>query len=252
MTRLRGSLAVIGLLACLPAGAQDAADELSAAAESSQATRRATQEELDDWAAERAALKQRWDVARAQVDYLEERVALERERLLSLEAAGDELERRLAESRRLESSLEDTLLGVLGRLDRAVARDLPFLPEERAVRLATVRRELGDAAATPADKLRRVLEALLIETRYGGALELNQDRITVDGAEFTCDLLHVGRLGLYWLTPDEKRGGMWDPAAARFVELTGDELESVRRAVQMAARRRAVGVQTLPLGRVGS
>ena len=40
---------------------------------------------------------------------------------------------------------------------------------------------VGDPAADSADKLRRTLEAVLIEARYGGALELYQDRITVAG-----------------------------------------------------------------------
>ena len=156
------------------------------------------------------------------------------------------------ESRLLEASLEDTLLGVLRRLDRAVAQDPPFLELERTHRLSTVRRELGDPAATPADKLRRVLEALLIETGYGGIMELHQERISVGGEELTCELLNVGRLALFWLTPDEKRGGVWNPATRAYEELDGGELESVRRAAQMASRRRAVGVQKLPLGRVGS
>lgn len=231
---------------------ENQADQVSGVASESQTTRRGSQQELDQWAGDRASLKTRWDNAQAQVEYLEERAQLERDRLAALTAAGDELARRLDESQRLEASLEDSLLSILGRLDVAVAGDLPFLADERNGRLRTVRRELGDPAATPADKLRRVLEALLIETRYGGAMEVYQQRINVADEELTCDLLYVGRLGLFWLTPDELRGGSWNPAESRFIELEGGELESARRAVQMATRRRAVGVQNLPLGRVGS
>ncbi len=60
----------------------------------------------------------------------------------------------------------------------------------------------------------------------------------------------VGRLGLFWLTPDMSRGGAWDPAAAAFVPLGGEALDSIRRAVEMATRRRPVGVLPLPLGTV--
>ena len=252
---------------------QNPADRVVEVAQDAQQTRQQTQDRLDDWAAERAALQQRWEAAEAQVAYLEQRAQLERDRLAALEAAGDELARRLDESQRLEASLEDTLLAVLGRLERAVAHDLPFLPDERSRRLETVRRELGDPAASPADKLRRVLEAVLIETRYGGALEVYQDRITLGGQageatgeatgdaagdatggdeELSVDVLTVGRLGLFWLTPDMRRGGRWDPAGQAYVELDGDALEAIRRAVEMATRRRPVGVQELPLGKVGS
>jgi hypothetical protein len=227
-----------------------AAARLAAAANEVLETERATQERLDDWAAERTALQARWDAAQAQVRYLEERTALQRGRVEALEAAGRELARRLEESQRLETSLEDTLLAILGRLEEAVERDLPFLEQERARRMTTVRRELGDPAASAADKLRRVLEAVLIEARYGGAFEIYQERIAVGAEELTSDLLYVGRLGLFWLTPDAARGGMWDPAAAAFIELQGRELDAVRRAVEMASRRRPAGVQALPLGRV--
>jgi hypothetical protein len=252
MRILCASLALMVLVATPLVADEDPVRQVSDTADASQATRLATQASLDDWAAERASLKQRWEAADTQVDYLDERVALERERLTALVESGDELARRLEESERLEASLEDTLLTILRRLDVAVARDLPFLRDERATRLSSVRRELSDPAASPADKLRRVLEALLIETSYGGALEVYQDRIDVDGEALTCDLLFVGRLGLFWLTPDETRGGAWDPATARFETLDGGDLAAVRRAVQMATRRRAVGVQPLPLGRLGS
>lgn len=230
--------------------APDPATRVTEIATAALETERATQERLDDWAAERTDLLARWDAAQAQVGYLEERTALQRQRVEALEAAGSELARRLEESLRLETSLEDTLLAILGRLEAAVELDLPFLPEERSRRLTTVRRELGDPTATAADKLRRVLEAVLIEARYGGAFEVYQDRIRVGAEELTSDLLYVGRLGLFWLTPDAERGGAWDPAASAFVELSGRELDAVRRASEMANRRRAAGVQALPLGRI--
>jgi len=247
-----GALALALLIIATGTSAQDPVDQITQVADQSQDTRRTTQQELDDWAAERASLRSRWDAAAAQVAYLEERAQLERDRLAALEDAGDELARRLEESQRLEASLEDTLLSILGRLDRAVERDLPFLEDERSDRLTGVRRSIGDPAASPADKLRRVLEALLIEARYGGALEVSQDRITVAGEELLCDLLMVGRLAYFWLTPDESRGGAWNPATSTFEELDGAELNAVRRAVLMATRRLPVGVQPLPLGKVGS
>ncbi len=226
------------------------AEQAEQAATEAVQTRAAAQQDLDDWAAERAELQARWDAAAAQVEYLDQRAALERERVAALEAAGQELARRLEESRRLEASLEDTLLVILGDLEDLVAHDLPFLPQERAERLQRVRRELSDPAATPADKLRRTLEAVLIEARYGGTLEVSQDRITVGGEELTCDLLMVGRLGLFWLTPDRARGGAWDPAQQAFTERDGEALDSIRRAVDMATRRRPAGVLPLPLGTV--
>ncbi len=247
-TFVRGAMLVL-LLTAGTAQAQSAADEVTETTTQALETRQSSQAQLDEWAAERAALKTRWDVAKAQVTYLEQRAALERERVLALEAAGDELARRLEESQRLEASLEDNLLVILGRLEEAVADDLPFLAAEREQRLTSVRGELSDPGASASDKLRRVLEALLIEARYGGVFEVYQGRIEVAGEELTSDLLHVGRLGLFWLTPDQARGGTWDPETRAFIELEGRDLDALLRAGEMATRRRPVGVLGLPLGR---
>ena len=85
---------------------------------------------------------------------------MERQRAEQIEAAADELARRLEESRRLEASLEDTLLVILRRLDAAVAVDLPFLPAERAERLASVLERIDE---TRAEAVRlRYLEGLSV------------------------------------------------------------------------------------------
>jgi len=249
------SNSLLVLLVCqvaIPAaiGQDDPARAVEAVAAEALATRVTTQEHLDGWAAERADLQTRWDAARAQVAYLQERVALQRERTEALERSGDDLARRLTESQRLASCIEDTLRVILRDLARVVAHDLPFLPTERARRLDRVRRELDDPGITQADKLRRVFEAVQIEASYGGALEVYQDGIVVDGEPLTCDLLMIGRLALFWLTPDQRRGGVWDPATAAYRTVSGKSLESIRLAMEMATRRRLAGVLDLPLGSV--
>jgi len=249
---VRSGIVLVLALGAVALGArgQDPARRIQETAGEALATRQRTQDQLDRWATERADLEARWRTAAGQVAYLEERVRVARERTATVEAAAAELDRRLAEVARLEASLDDSLLAILGRLETAVAADLPFLPQERRDRLAAVRHELGDPAAPAAEKLRRLLEALLIEAGYGGALEVVQDRIAVDGETLTCDLLQVGRLGLFWLTPDGSRGGGWDSARGAFVELEGRALDAVRRAAEVAGRRRPAGVLALPLGRV--
>ena len=56
---------------------------------------------------------------------------------------------------------------MLRRLEESVARDLPFLTEERSLRLASLRQELVRPDIAGAEKLRRLLEALQIEAQYG-------------------------------------------------------------------------------------
>ncbi len=60
--------------------------------------------------------------------------------------------------------LEPYLDEVYSRLEQSVNSDLPFLREERALRLKALRDVLDDHTADLGEKLRRTLEAVQIET----------------------------------------------------------------------------------------
>ena len=252
-------VAVLLILAALAGGkrtvfAQDdraaAADSARAALQSAIDTRQSTQEQQDAWAAARDELTARYRALQASVTWLEEQRDAEGARLVAYDERIAELERRLAESDRLQESLEDTLRCVLDRLETAVARDLPFLLEERATRLRTVRSELARPEIPAADKLRRVLEALQIETQYGGSVAVERHRIVASGDTLHADVLRLGRVALFWRTPDGRRVGTYDEAAGAWVELPGSRHRGVERAMEMAQRLRPVEVVGLPVGRV--
>lgn len=232
-----------------PAAAQTAA-QVDQTVDAAIEARQAAQRELDRWESERADLVARYRTAQANGAYLQERCDIERASLAALEERIDELQRRIGESARLESSLEDTLRTLLRRLDESVAHSLPFLPEERSSRLAALRRELVDPEVTGAEKLRRLLEALQIEAQYGGTVEVYQDRITVGGEPIHADILRLGRLALFWLTPDGRRAGRYDEAAGQWVELPSKYRRALQRTVEMVTRLRPADLVELPIGRV--
>lgn len=252
---LRLFLAVVLLTGFLlaPAAGQDPADDARRTREdvdASVATDQATQEQVEEWAAERSALQARHRQLETDLAFLERRVARERTTAEALAAKVAEYERRLVESERLTESLEDTLSVLVERLAEVVADDLPFLPVERRDRLALLERELGNPDTPAADKLRRVLEAYQVEAGYGGTVEVATATVTVQGEEIRADVLRLGRLALFWTTPDHSRVGAWDPAAGDWQELGGGERRAVLRAMDMAARLRPVEVLGLPVGRI--
>jgi predicted RNase H-like nuclease (RuvC/YqgF family) len=213
-------------------------------------TDQAAQEGVEAWAAERSALQARYRQLENDLGFLERRVARERTTTEALAAKVAEYERRLVESERLTESLEDTLSVLVERLADAVADDLPFLPAERRNRLELLERELGSPDTPAAEKLRRVLEAYQVEAGYGGTVEIDTATLTIQGEEVRADVLRVGRLALFWATPDRSRVGVWDPAAGEWTELGGGESRAVLRAMDMAARLRPVEVIGLPVGRI--
>ncbi|MEJ2721215.1 MAG: DUF3450 domain-containing protein [bacterium] len=167
-----------------------------------------------------------------------------------LDAGIAELERRLEESRRLEHSLQDTLIVVLDRLQDWVGRDLPFLVEERAARIAGLREMIVRPDVEGSEKLRRVLEALQVEAGYGATVEVNQQRITVSNEELFVDVLRLGRVSLFWRTPDGSKVGEFDRASGRWAELPSKYGRSIQYTMEMATRMRPVEVIDLPLGRI--
>ncbi len=241
------SLATASALA--PGWAQEAETVRSTVGEALE-MRRETQQRREAWEEERQALEGRYRTARSDLAYLDQRLEVLQERLAALEDRNRELARRIEESARLEASLQDTMTAALERLGQRVRADLPFLPDERARRLEDLSRELTSPTGTGAEKLRRLFEGLHIEAQYGHTLEVYQQRITVDGQPLHTDVLRLGRLALFWLTPDGDRAGWYDPGEGAWQPLPTRYRRAVREAYEMAARMRPAGVVELPIGEV--
>ena len=209
-----------------------------------------TQTGLDDWSAERQALDIRYKTAKANLAYVKERLARQTERAAALDGKVAELDRRLTESARLNEVIQDTLNVLLGQLEEVVATDLPFLADEREGRLANLRHAMASPDLDPAEKLRFLLEALLIEAQYGETVAVEPATIVVADRGIHADILRIGRLTMYWRSPDGSRVGTWDPAAAAWVELPGRYNRVISRAMEMASRMRPTELVSLPLGRI--
>ena len=209
-----------------------------------------TQQKLDDWSSERDMLEARYRAAQVNVFYLKDRLEVAEAQARSLDGKVAELERRLAESGRLQASINDTLRTVFQRLEKVVAADQPFLAQERRDRMDNLRTLLAQADVAPAEKLRRLLEALLIEAKYGETVEVTRESIELGGEDVFVDLLRIGRLSLFWQTPDKERTGTYDPVSARYVELPESERREITRAMEMASNMRPVELMPLPLGRI--
>lgn len=239
-------------LAATPVPAQNpgSGQEIRNTVDGTVTTRLDTQQQQDRWADEKAELTRRYRAAQASVAWLGERKAADTARAEALEGVIAELERRLAEADRLEGSIQDTLTALLGRLDASVGRGLPFLAEERRLRLQLVAGELARPDVESGEKLRRLLEAMQIEAGFASSIEVYQDQINVDGQDLYADILRLGRLALFWRTPDDQRVGHFDQAAGRWTGLPDREKRNIIQAMEMATRMRPFAVIELPLGRI--
>jgi hypothetical protein len=244
------TLVLTACLALVPAAVTAQESNLKATVDSTVAIHAQTQRQQDDWASERAELSNRYRNLDASLSYLSAKREATAARLAALAARRGELERSIAESARLQAGLQDTLLVVMRKLEAAVAADLPFLAAEREARLSSLRQELMRPEVAGAEKLRRLLEALVVEAEYGGSIEVYQEPIVVGGETIHADLLRIGRISAFWRTADGERVGEFDRASRQWVELPGKYNRDIATAMEMAARLRPIQIVELPLGRI--
>jgi hypothetical protein len=178
-----------------------------------------------------------------------------------LEAYNQQLERlvatqnvELADYERQFQEIETTkrqilplIIRMLEVLDEFVAIDMPFLPEERSLRIGELRKLMERPDVLTSEKYRRVTEAYQIELDYGHTIEAYEGEIEVDGETRTVAFLRYGRLGLYYMTLDGLTIGHWDTEQDRWVELDAEYRSSLDRALRIARKQLPPDLTRLPV-----
>lgn len=139
------------------------------------------------------------------------------------------------------------ILRMLEVLDEFVELDMPFLPEERAMRVEQLGELMGRPDVPTSEKYRRVTEAYQIELEYGHTIEGYEGEIEVDGNTRTVAFLRYGRLGLYYQTLDGVEIGYWDKSQDRWVELDSEYRQSLDRAMRIARKQLPPDLTRLPV-----
>lgn len=102
---------------------------------------------------------------------------------------------------------------MVATLEQFVKLDLPFLPDERATRVAALKDTMQRADVSISEKYRRIVEAYQIETEYGRTIEAYQGKVE----DKTVDFLRAGRVALLYQTLDGKETGYWDSKKQKWV-----------------------------------
>lgn len=139
------------------------------------------------------------------------------------------------------------MLRMVGALEQFVTLDAPFLPQERADRLAFVQEAIDRVDVAVPEKFRQVLEAYLVELEYGRTIEAYTGIATIDDRELEVDFLRIGRIGLFYQTLDGARSGRWDAASGSWQALPAADRNPIRDAIKVARKLSAPDLLTLPL-----
>jgi len=164
------------------------------------------------------------------------------------EAELTSLERQISEIERTERGVLPLMSRMLDNLEQFTALDTPFLPKERAARIALLRDMMTRADVTISEKFRRVLEAYQVEVDYGRNIEAYRGE--QQGVSY--DFLRVGRVALYRLSNDGQQAWLWSREQQNWLPLEEGYLRDLRKAFKVARQTAAPELLKLPLPAVNA
>jgi len=196
-------------------------------------------DDTDRLTAEYRIVLQRIDALRVYNHQVSELIASQEEEMTSLRRQIDDVEL-------VGREVTPLMLGMLDSIENFVELDVPFLPEERADRMADLHDVMVRSDVTDAERYRRIVEAYQIENEFGRTIEAYQGELDLDGKTRQVDYLRVGRVGFYYQTLDGSETGVWDQKNRAWMDAS-KTMGGVRLGIRMANKQTAPDLLRLPL-----
>ena len=156
-------------------------------------------------------------------------------------------QQQLAQLQETEAAVMPQMRRMVEVLAEFIAADVPFLPVERADRLSALQALLPRADVSMAEKYRRILEAYQIESDYGYSLEAWRGELGADEAQRSVEFLRVGRVMLYYQTPDGHESGYWNAQAQQWETLDNSVRRPLQKAIAIARQQKTADWLELPV-----
>jgi len=147
----------------------------------------------------------------------------------------------------IERQITPLMMRMITGLEQFVSLDIPFLQDERAKRLVSLKAMMDRADITSSEKFRRVLEAYQVEVDYGRTIEAYTALLDVNGKEREVDFLRIGRLELIYLTRDGKQAGSYNTETKTFETLPDSTISQINKGLRIARKQLAPDMLTLPV-----
>lgn len=181
-----------------------------------------------------------------------------------LRAYNIQKEREVADQRRqiatLTSSIERATMidrqilplisNMINTLEVFVKNDKPFKLEERMDAITFLQDNLDDSNISTSEKFRLAFEAYQAENNYGREMGFQDGDITLNGVNLSGKLLNVGRVALFFQTPDKSTTAHWNPTSGdsgAWEELDSSYASGVAQALKIAEGQVAPDLVRLPL-----
>jgi hypothetical protein len=139
------------------------------------------------------------------------------------------------------------MLRMIAALEAFVKLDVPFLIQERTLRLESLQEMMVRSDVTNAEKYRRIMEAYQIENEYGRTIEAYRSTIEREGRESKVDFLRFGRIALVYQSLDGSEAGVWDQETRDWLPLDAGYRTAIRQGLRIARKQAAPDLIRLPL-----
>jgi len=156
------------------------------------------------------------------------------------------INQQITEIERTNREIYPLMQRMVETMEQFIALDVPFLKEERAKRVATLKETLVRADVSTAEKYRRILEAYTIEMEYGRTIEAYEGSLGEGEEARTVNFVRLGRSALMYQTLDGGETGYWNADEKKFVEDNGYE-DDVTHALRVARKQTAPDLVVAPI-----
>lgn len=218
----------------------EAAAEINQSAEQSQVKINQISEQIEDKLQQFKTINKETDGLRVYNEQLRKQIASQQQEMRDLNSAIDEVSV-------VERQITPLMLSMIEGLEQFIALDVPFLPQERAQRVADLKIMMDRADVAPSEKFRRVMEAYQVEMDYGRTLEAYAGLHTIDGQERNVDFLRIGRTALIYQTRDASLQGSWNKKTGKWEALSSSYRTQVTKGLRMAKKQMAPDLLMLPV-----
>lgn len=218
----------------------DSAKQINESAASSQEKVNAYSEQVDSKLQTFKTINKETDGLRVYNTQLDKQIASQVEEMVALNKSIDEVSV-------IERQITPLMMRMIDGLEQFVELDVPFLPEERAERIASLRDMMDRADVTSSEKFRRVMEAYQVEMDYGRSMEAYSGIINLNGQERDVDFLRVGRTVLAYQTRDASEQGVWNQDTKTWDVLDSSYRTQVTKGLRMAKKQMAPDLLMMPV-----
>ncbi|TRY33704.1 DUF3450 domain-containing protein [Aliiglaciecola sp. M165] len=218
----------------------NAAAEINQSAEQSQTKINQITDQIEDKLQQFKTLNKETDGLRVYNEQLRKQIANQQQEMRDINSAIDEVSV-------VERQITPLMLKMIAGLEQFITLDVPFLPEERAQRVADLKEMMDRADVAPSEKFRRVMEAYQVEMDYGRTLEAYAGLHTIEGQERNVDFLRIGRTALIYQTRDGSLQGNWNKTTGQWEVLPSSYRSQVTKGLRMAKKQMAPDLLMLPI-----